>query len=150
MRQISKYHQETHSWRSGFLSIEEITYVIKHFFRSHENHARTSCTPRRENTSRESAHAPVTGRHTMSAVSFGTPFQPTADREYVCHTWFERDRKNIRLETPKGREIFCLWDDAVDEAIEDGFLKAPRCPRPQTSDWQPMAVDYARQQGLIK
>lgn len=86
----------------------------------------------------------------MSPVSFGTPFKPTADHEYVCHTWFERDRKNIRLETPKGKEIFCLWDDAVDEAIKDGFLKAPRCPRPQTSDWQPLAVDYARQRGLIK
>jgi hypothetical protein len=77
-------------------------------------------------------------------------FKKIEDHEYVCIVWFERDRKNIRLETPNGREIFDLWDDAVDEAIEDGFLTTPRRLRPtDEADWQPHAVAYARNAGLI-
>jgi hypothetical protein len=72
------------------------------------------------------------------------------DNHYVCTTWFERDRKHIRLETPKGRLVFDLWDEAVSEAIEDGFLSAPRHPRPGDEDWQPCAVAYAKSQRLIK
>jgi len=30
-------------------------------------------------------------------------FQRTADHEYVCVTWFERDRQNVRLETSSPR-----------------------------------------------
>ena len=37
-------------------------------------------------------------------------FKKTRDHEYVCVTWFERDRQNVRLETPRGRVIFDLWD----------------------------------------
>jgi urease accessory protein UreE len=39
-----------------------------------------------------------------------TPGQFTriAAGEYICFTWFERDRANIRLETPNGREVFDL------------------------------------------
>lgn len=48
-----------------------------------------------------------------------------ADHEYVVSVWFERDRASISLSTPKGREIFCLWDDDVHQAIEDGFLPTP-------------------------
>lgn len=76
-------------------------------------------------------------------------FKKTRPHEYVCHTWFERDRAHIRLETPKGRVVFELWDEQVCEAIEDGFLTAPRCPRPSDDDWQPHAVQYAVHQGLI-
>jgi hypothetical protein len=71
------------------------------------------------------------------------------DHEYVCSVWFERDRSNVTLETPDGREIFSLWDDDVAQAVEDGFLPKPRSPRPSDSDWQPCAVEYARSQGLI-
>lgn len=78
-----------------------------------------------------------------------TLFQKTQDGEYVCSTWFERDRKHIRLETPRGREVFSMWDDDVEQAIEDGFLTVPRVPRPSDSDWQPHAVAYARSQQLI-
>ncbi len=35
-------------------------------------------------------------------------FRETADHEYVCVTWFERDRQNVRLETPRGRVILPL------------------------------------------
>lgn len=73
-----------------------------------------------------------------------------ADSDYVCSVWFERDRANISLETPRGRVIFDLWDDDVHQAIEDGFLPTPGRPRPSTSDWQPCAVEYARSQGLIE
>mgnify|MGYP000019327989 CR=1 FL=1 len=77
------------------------------------------------------------------------------DHEYVCSVWFERDRTNVTLETPDGREIFSLWDDDVHEAIDDGFLPTPRGPLMSSrlmndSDaWRPCAVEYARSQGLI-
>ena len=75
--------------------------------------------------------------------------QPQA-QDLVCHTWFERDRQNVRLETPSGRVIFDLWDDDVTQAIEDGFLKRPRHPRPSDSDWLPSAIDYAKDMGFLQ
>jgi hypothetical protein len=69
--------------------------------------------------------------------------------QYVCSTWFERDRRHIRLEALSGRVIFELWDDEVDQAIEDGFLTMPRRPRPSEADWHPHAVRYAVDCGLI-
>lgn len=77
-------------------------------------------------------------------------FKPYTDDDYVCTTFFERDRKHISLETPKGRKIFDLWDEDVDDAIESGFLVAPCHPRPSDSDWQPAALAYAKSYGLIK
>lgn len=72
-----------------------------------------------------------------------------ADHEYVASVWFERDRLNVSLSTPDGREIFSLWDEDVHQAIEDGFLSTPRFPRPSETNWQPHLVAYARDQGLI-
>jgi len=77
-------------------------------------------------------------------------FKKIADHEYVASVWFERDRANVSLSTPEGREIFSLWDEAVGEAVEDGFLTTPRHPRPSESMWQPHLVAYARDQGLIE
>jgi hypothetical protein len=77
-------------------------------------------------------------------------FTRIAAGDYVCFTWFERDRVNVRLETPNGREVFDLWDEAVIQAIEDGFLTTPRVPRPSTANWQPHAVQYAITMGLIR
>ena len=85
-----------------------------------------------------------------SSVTFGAPFARTPDQDFVCTTWFERDRSNVRLTTPRGRVVFDLWDEAVSEAIEDGYLKAPRCPRSTDADWQPHAVQCARSWGLIQ
>jgi len=79
----------------------------------------------------------------------GVPGTAYDDRDYVCSIWFERDRSNVRLETPRGRTVFDLWDEAVEEAIVDGFLSVPRVPRASAADWQPHAVAYARSQGLI-
>lgn len=76
-------------------------------------------------------------------------FTPIADSELVCSTWFERDRAHVRLETPRGRVIFELWDEDVADAIESGYLQPPRHPRPSDADWQPCAVAYARELGLI-
>lgn len=76
-------------------------------------------------------------------------FVKTNDSDYVCYTWFERDRQNVRLETPNGRVVFDLWDDSLIQAVEDGFLTVPKSLRPNDSDWQPHAVAYARNFGLI-
>ena len=76
-------------------------------------------------------------------------FKKTGDHEYVCVTWFERDRQNVRLETPRGRVIFDLWDEAVTDAVYSGYLTVPRVARPNDADWQPHAVAYARDTGRI-
>lgn len=76
-------------------------------------------------------------------------FAKTAHHQYVCVTWFERDRQNVRLETPRGRAIFDLWDDDVTDAIDSGYLTVPRVARPNDADWQPHAVAYARDTGRI-
>lgn len=82
--------------------------------------------------------------------SFACYTRSFADHEYVCSTWFERDRKMVSLATPNGRVIFELWDDQVDDAVESGYLPTPRRPRPTDADWQPCAVAYARDMGLLK
>lgn len=77
------------------------------------------------------------------------PFQRLVANDFVCHTWFERDRAHVRLESPGGRLVFELWDEAVFDAIEDGYLNPPRRPRPTSADWQPAAVQYAVDLGLL-
>lgn len=76
-------------------------------------------------------------------------FAATADHEFVCYTWFERDRKNVRLETPRGRVVFDLWDDDVTDAIDSGYLVPPRGMRHTDEAWQPQAVAYARDMQLM-
>lgn len=78
------------------------------------------------------------------------PVQVLSESSLVCVTWFERDRKNIRLETEDGDEIFCLWDADVDDAIESGYLSVPRVPRAGDEDWLPHAIEYARQYGMFE
>lgn len=78
-----------------------------------------------------------------------TQFKPYTDNDYVVSTWFERDRAHIRLETRKGRVVFELWDDEVLDAIESGYLRVPRVPRPTDADWHSSAVEYARELRMI-
>lgn len=81
----------------------------------------------------------------------GHPFKKVEESELVCSAWFERDRANLTLSTPQGREIFSLWDEAVFEAIEDGFLTTPplfNFNRGTDAEWQPHAVEYAKECGL--
>ena len=85
----------------------------------------------------------------MAIQPIAEQFTGTAAGDYVCFTWFERDRANIRLETPNGQEVFDLWDDDVFQAVEDGFLTTPRRPRAPSADWQPHAVRYAIAMGFI-
>jgi hypothetical protein len=85
----------------------------------------------------------------MGKTPKDSQFRPFARGDYVCTTWFERDRQNVRLETPNGRVLFEIWDDEVTEAIEDGFLTPPRRPRPSDEGWQPSAVEYAIAIGVL-
>lgn len=63
--------------------------------------------------------------------------------------WFERDRRHLGLSKPDGSSVFDLWDEEVDEAIEDGLLTKPRHPRPSDEDWRIHLLAYARAHGLI-
>lgn len=86
----------------------------------------------------------------LASGSKSGQFRKTADHEFICFSWFERDRCHLRLETPRGRVVFELWDDAVEQAVVDGFLKPPCRPHPTGADWQPELVAYARGMGLIE
>ena len=61
--------------------------------------------------------------------------------ETELHTWFERDRAHVELRDRLNDEtIIEWWDEAVNEAIEDGFLN----PR----DYHSSAYEYAVYLGL--
>lgn len=53
---------------------------------------------------------------------------PPREDDLEVSTWFERDRKNVRVvdnrrgEDEEGYELLCIWDSQVDEMITDGFL----------------------------
>jgi hypothetical protein len=56
-------------------------------------------------------------------------------------TWFERDRSHVNLKRKDtGETIIEWWDDAVGEAVEDGFLNA--------RDYHGSAFEYAESMGL--
>lgn len=78
-------------------------------------------------------------------------FKPREDAEYEVEVWFERDRKHLALSHPdRKRPIVDLWDEAVDDAIESGYLTPPRHPRPTDEMWRAPLVEFARSQGLIR
>jgi hypothetical protein len=59
------------------------------------------------------------------------------------HTWFERDRQHVELRDKlTDKTIIEWWDDAVTEAVQDGFLKS--------RDYHRSAYDYAIDMGLLK
>lgn len=93
----------------------------------------------------------TTGYDTMSmqVTPVGNPFKKLRAEDFICQVWFERDRAHIHLETPDGRTVFDLWDESVFQAIEDGYLTPPRRPRPSSAEWQPAAVQYAVDTGLL-
>ena len=59
----------------------------------------------------------------------------------ICHTWFERDRANVRLTDMRDNEIICLWDGAVSEFIDDGFKK-------ERQSWHEALTIYASEMKL--
>ena len=59
------------------------------------------------------------------------------------HTWFERDRQHVELRDKlTDQTIVEWWDDAVTEAVQDGFL--------DSSDWHDSAYKYAIDVGALK
>lgn len=65
----------------------------------------------------------------------------------VMTTWFERDRAHVCLSRKDrggeaGETIIEWWDEAVAQAVDDGFLKA--------RDWHGTAFQYAQHLGAIK
>lgn len=58
------------------------------------------------------------------------------------HTWFERDRACVELRVKDtDQTVFELWDDAVSQAFEDGFL--------DRRNLKQSAFDYAKELGAI-
>ena len=59
------------------------------------------------------------------------------------YTWFERDRAHVEIRDEEtDQTIIEFWDEAVFEAIEDGFL--------DPSDYFGSAIRYAESVGLIQ
>ncbi len=58
----------------------------------------------------------------------------------TLNTWFERDRAHVELRDKFDQTIVEWRDDAVQEAIDDGFLKA--------SDLHTSAIEYANAHNL--
>jgi hypothetical protein len=72
-----------------------------------------------------------------------------ADR-FSASAWFERDRQNLVLtDHLANKDIVTLWDEAVTEAIEDGYLSRPKTVRPKDSDWIEPLKNYAQSMGLL-
>jgi hypothetical protein len=67
---------------------------------------------------------------------------------FSCNVWIERDRKVLTLYF-MGQEVLTLSDEAVDEAIEGGFLATPRKPRPSEDDWLDPLINYASETGRM-
>lgn len=65
----------------------------------------------------------------------------------IINTRFERDRAHVALwmkdeDGGQGQELLVeWWDEAVREAVEDGFLN----PR----DWHGSAYEYAKESGML-
>lgn len=66
---------------------------------------------------------------------------PQSIDETQLQTWFERDRAWVALENLDGETIIEWWDEAVSEAIEDGFLN----PR----HYHESAYEYAEHLRLV-
>ena len=63
-------------------------------------------------------------------------------RNLELNTWFERDRAHVELRDADTQEtILEFWDDAVSEAIEDGFL--------DRRDYFGSIKEYAAELGII-
>jgi len=79
----------------------------------------------------------------LSLLSFTEPVPLVDINDTEILTWFERDRAHVELRNSLTDEtIIDWWDDAVNEAIEDGYLD----PR----DWHGTAYDYALRFNLVR
>jgi hypothetical protein len=67
---------------------------------------------------------------------------PLSIQQTQLNTWFERDRAHVALlDARNDNTIVEWWDEAVSEAIEDGFLSA--------RDYHQSAYEYAANNGLL-
>lgn len=81
-------------------------------------------------------------------VGLAKPRIPLEDTE--IHTWFERDRAHVELRHIQTQEtIVEWWDEAVTQALEDGFLSAGRGPRPSDEAFRRSAYEYAECAGML-
>lgn len=60
----------------------------------------------------------------------------------IVSTWFERDRAMVRLTDTRDQEIICLFDNAVQEFIDDGFKN-------DRISWHTALSRYATEHKLI-
>ncbi|HEX5423265.1 MAG TPA: hypothetical protein VFW94_06930 [Candidatus Acidoferrales bacterium] len=74
-------------------------------------------------------------------ATLSLPQHPQSISETKLETWFERDRSYVSLQTLNDEPIIEWWDEAVSEAIEDGFLN----PR----SLHESAFDYAAHLRLV-
>lgn len=76
--------------------------------------------------------------------------QLLSQKRFTASTWFERDRKSVSLfDEVTQQEVFELWDDDVDQAIESGYLVVPKPSKCSDEDWVEPLLDYARSQSLL-
>jgi hypothetical protein len=69
---------------------------------------------------------------------------------FTASAWFERDRSHLGLrDNVLDCDVVSLWDEAVHEELQSGYLTAPSRPRPSDADWQPHLVAFAQERGLI-
>lgn len=63
------------------------------------------------------------------------------DKKITVTTWFERDRASVIVYQGEDTVIE-WWDEAVYEAVEDGFLNP--------ENWEESAIEYCKLLGLLK
>jgi hypothetical protein len=76
-------------------------------------------------------------------MSDTTLLKPTHwhENNTLCYTWFERDRAMVRLADTLGNEIICLWDEEVNQFVEDGF-------KTRWQSWHEALAEYATEHQL--
>lgn len=83
--------------------------------------------------------ADVPGRPVITEQKPGTQLDI---RETELHTWFERDRAHVDLRDKRDdKTIVEWWDEAVGEAVEDGFL--------DRKDFHSSAYEYAKDRDML-
>lgn len=69
---------------------------------------------------------------------------------YEASSWFERDRASLTLRDKLvGAQVITLWDTDVHDAIDSGYLTAPRHPRPTDKAWVEPLLAYAHGTGQL-
>jgi len=79
----------------------------------------------------------------MDRFRGSAPVAPVLTIDQVeLYTWFERDRACVELRRiDNDQTVFELWDDAVHQAVEDGYL--------EMNNLKQSTFDYAQELGAI-